>query len=76
MTTSLHLTLIPLKSNVMTINVTLLGVNIDFMLRIDDYVSEICGKASKQLAVVKRLRRFLTKQGKMTIYNSFYCIQF
>ena len=55
-------------------NATLLGINIIFMLRFDDHVSEICKKkkkkASKQLAVSKRLGRFLTKQGKMTIYNS------
>ena len=31
-------------------NVTLLGINIDFMLRFDDHVSEVCKKASKQLA--------------------------
>ena len=57
-------------------NVTLLGINIDFMLRFDDHVSEICKKASKQLAVLKRLGRFLTKQGKMTIYNSFIVSNF
>ena len=42
-------------------NVTLLGVNIDFMLSFDDHVTDICKKASKQLAVLKRLGRFLTK---------------
>ena len=57
-------------------NVTLLGINIDFMLRFDDHVAEICKKASKQLAVLKRLGRFLTKQGKMTIYNSFIVSNF
>ena len=46
------------------------------MLRFDDHVSEICKKASKQLAVLKRLGRFLTKQGKMTIYNSFIVSNF
>ena len=51
-------------------NVTLLGINIDFMLKFDDYISEICKKASKQLAVLKRLGSFfLTKQGKLFIYN-------
>ena len=39
-------------------NVTLLGINIDFMLRFDDHVSQICKKASKQLAVLKRIGRF------------------
>ena len=41
-------------------NVTLLGVNIDFMLRFDDHVSQICKRASKQLAVLKRIGRFIT----------------
>ena len=57
-------------------NVTLLGINIDFMLRFDDHVSQICKRASKQLAVLKRIGHFLTKQGKMTIYNSFIVSNF
>ena len=32
-------------------NVTLFGINIDFMLMFDSHVSAICKKASKQLAV-------------------------
>ena len=39
-------------------NVTLLCINIDFMLRFDDHVSQICKKASKQLAVLKSIDRF------------------
>ena len=39
-------------------NVTLLGINIDFMLKFDNHVSEICKKASKQLAILKRLGIF------------------
>ena len=35
-------------------NVTLLGINIDHMLKMDKHVSEICQKASKQLAVLIR----------------------
>ena len=57
-------------------NVTLLGVNIDFMLKFDDHVTDICKKASKQLAVFKRLGRSLTKQGKPVIYNSFISSNF
>ena len=46
-------------------NATLLCVNIDVEYCIDDHVTDICkGKASKQLAVLKRVGRFLTKQGK------------
>ena len=57
-------------------NVTLLGVNIDFMLSFGDHVTDLCKKASKQLAVLKRLGRFLPKQGKLTIYNSFIVSNF
>ena len=39
-------------------SVTLLGINIDYMLKFDAHVSEICKKASKQLAVLKRLGGF------------------
>ena len=39
-------------------DVTLLGINIDFMLRFDDHVSQICKRASKQLAVLKCIGRF------------------
>ena len=56
--------------------VILLGINLDFMLRFDDHVSQICKRTSKQLAVLKRNGRFLTKQGKMTIYNSFIVSNF
>ena len=47
------------------------GMNIDYILKMDKHVSEICLKAQKQLAVLKRIRIVLTKQGKMTIYSSF-----
>ena len=57
-------------------NATLLGINIDYLLKFDAHVSEICKKASKQLAVLKRLGRFLTKQGKLVIYNSFIASNF
>ena len=57
-------------------NVTLLGVNIDYLLKFDDHVSDICKKASRQLAVLKRIGKFLTKQGRMIIYNSFILSNF
>ena len=46
------------------------------MLKFDDHVSDICRKASKQLAVLKRIGRFLTKQEKMVINNSFIASNF
>ena len=42
---------------------TFLGVNIDFLLNFVPYVSDVCKKkACKQLAVLKRIGKFLTKQ--------------
>ena len=46
------------------------------MLKFDAHVSEICKKDSTQLAVLKRLGGFLTKQGKLVIYNSFIASKF
>ena len=57
-------------------NVSLLGIDIDFMLKFDDNVADICKKTPKQLAVQKRVDRFLTKQGKMIIYHSFIASTF
>ena len=54
-------------------NVTLLGVNIDFMLHFDDRVSEICKKASNQLAVLRRLGRFYN-QARQDDYLQLYPI--
>ena len=57
-------------------NVTLLGINLDYMLKFDTHVSEICKKDSQHLAILKRLDRFLTKHGKLIIYNSFIAPNF
>ena len=40
------------------------------------HVTDICKNASRQLAVLKRLGRFLTEQVKMVIYNSFISSNF
>ena len=57
-------------------NVTLLGINNDFMLNFNDHISEICKKESQHFAVLKRIGRFLTKQGKLTIFKSFIMYNF
>ena len=46
------------------------------MLKFDNHVADICKEASKQLAVLKRLGRFLTKEGELVIYNSFIASNF
>ena len=48
-------------------NFILLGIYLGYLLKFDEQVSDICIKASKHLAVLKRLGSCLTKQGKMTI---------
>ena len=46
------------------------------MLDFNDHISDICRKASQQLAVLKRKGRFLTKHGKLTIFKSFIMSNF
>ena len=46
------------------------------MLSFSDHVFEICKEAAKQLAVLIRLGSLLTKQGKLTIFNSFILSNF
>ena len=46
------------------------------MFRFDDHVFKICKRAPNLLAVLKHIGLFLTKQGKMTIYNSFIVSNF
>ena len=57
-------------------NITLLGVNIYFMLNFNDHISDNCKKASQQLEVLKRIGRFLTKHGKLTFSKSFIMSNF
>ena len=56
--------------------VKLLGVTIDFKLNFNEHISNICKKASRQLNVLKRIGKHLTKRGKLTIYYSFIMSNF
>ena len=52
--------------------IKLLGVTIlDFKLNFNEHISKICKKASRQLNVLKRIGKLLTRLGKLTIYYSF-----
>ena len=51
--------------------VYLLGDTIDFELNFNEHISNICKMASRQLNVLKRISKNLTKLGKVTIYYSF-----
>ena len=56
--------------------VKLLGVTIDFKLKFDIHVSNICKKASRQLEILKRIGNNLCKLGKLNIYYSFVLSNF
>ena len=56
--------------------VKLLGVTIDCQLKFSTHISEICKKASRQLNVLKRIGKHLSKLGRLTIYYSFIMSNF
>ena len=56
--------------------VKLLGITIDFKLNFDTHISNICKKASRQLNCLKRLGKFLTRLGRLTVYHSFILSNF
>ena len=56
--------------------VKLLGVNIDYELKFNSHITNICRKASRQLNVLKRMGKYLNRLGKLTIYYSFILSNF
>jgi hypothetical protein len=52
-------------------SVKLLGVEFDNDLSFNNHVNNICSKASKQINALRRISHLLTKDSKLTIYNSF-----
>ena len=52
-------------------SVVLLGIEIDHSLTFNTHIANICRKAARQLAVLKRLGHLLTRQGKLAIFKSF-----
>lgn len=56
--------------------VKLLGVTIDSQMKFNTHISNIVKKASRQLNVLKRIGKNLTKLGKLTIYFSFIMCNF
>jgi hypothetical protein len=52
-------------------SVKLLGVEFDRDLTFDNHINNICSKASKQINALRRISNLLTKDSKLTIYNSF-----
>ena len=56
--------------------VTLLGVDIDFLLSFDQHLACLCKKSSRQLNVLARIGKFLTLEGRRSIYHAFIMSNF
>ena len=69
---------IQIQNNIMSCEETvkLLGINIDYQLKFDQHISNLCRKASQQLNVLKRLGSYLTKLNKLTIFHTFILSNF
>ena len=56
--------------------VKLLGVTIDYELKFNSHITNICRKAFRQLNALKRMGKYLNRLGKLTIYHSFILSNF
>jgi hypothetical protein len=56
--------------------VKLLGIDIDFLLKFDAHISNICRKAAQQINIMKRLGKHLNKLHRLTIFHSFILSNF
>ena len=54
----------------------LLGITIDNKLNFEEHISELCKKASMQLNAINRLHRFMGKEQKEALINSFIVSNF
>ena len=53
-----------------------LGVEIDYLLKFEDQISNICRKASQQINVLKRICKFLNFDARKSIYHAFIMSNF
>ena len=56
--------------------VKLLGIEIDFQLKFDTHIKNLCKKSSQQLNVLKRIGKYLSQQNKITIFHTFIISNF
>jgi hypothetical protein len=54
-----------------TQSINILGVELDHKLKFTLHIDELCGQAGKQINALKRLKQYLDKECKNTIYNSY-----
>ena len=52
-------------------SIHILGVELDKNLKFNRHTDEICSQAGKQINALKRIKHYLDKDSKMTIYNSY-----
>ena len=52
-------------------DIDLLGVNIDSKLTFDKHVTVVCSKVNKQLQVIKRFKRLVSRKTRQRLYNTF-----
>jgi hypothetical protein len=52
-------------------SIDLLGISIDNRLKFDKQITNICKKVNSQLAVLRRLKRFIPTDAKLLLYNGF-----
>ncbi len=51
--------------------IKILGITIDFKLKFDSHVSELCRKAARQLNAAKFLKTNIDEETRREIYRSF-----
>ena len=56
--------------------VKLLGIDTDYKLNFDQHISYLCRKEGQQLNVLKKLRPFLSRLNKLTIFYTFILSNF
>lgn len=52
-------------------SINILGVEIDKDLKFNLHIDEVCSQSGKQINALKRMKHYLDKECKMTIYNSY-----
>lgn len=69
---------IQIQQNILSCEETvkLLGIDIDYQLKFDAHISNLCRKASQQLNVLKRIGSFLNRLNKLTIFHTFILSNF
>ncbi len=56
--------------------IKILGITIDFKLKFDSHVSELCRKAARQLNAAKFIKTNIDEKNRMEIYRSFILSNF